>query len=75
MRKRNSLQVFGLAAFFVVLSFPVPAGCMSDCKEKYQSDVEDCHMLHEDPDDADDLRMCIDDAKSEYDDCVHECRS
>jgi hypothetical protein len=75
MRKSISLQVFGLTAFLIVLSFPVPAGCVSDCREQYQSDVDDCHRLHDDPDDADDLRRCIDDAKSEYDDCVEECKS
>ena len=31
--------------------------------------------MYDDPDDADDLRRCIDDAKSEYDDCLEECRS
>jgi hypothetical protein len=75
MRRRVSLQVWGLAAFFVVISFPVPAGCMSDCKDKYQSDVEDCHHRYDSPDESDDLRRCIDDAKSEYDDCAEECKS
>jgi len=32
-------------------------------------------MLQDQPDEADDLGMCIDDAKTQYDDCVEECRS
>ena len=62
-------------AFSLLLSFPVPAGCMSECREKYDSDVEDCRLLHDGPEDADDLRLCIDDAKAEYDDCEEDCHS
>jgi hypothetical protein len=74
-RRCISLKVAGLAASLLILSFPVPAGCMSDCKDKYQSDVEDCHHHYDSPDESDDLRRCIDDAKCEYDDCVEECKS
>jgi hypothetical protein len=72
---RTFFRGASLAAFGLAVSFPVPAGCMSDCREEYDAAVEDCRMLHDSPDEADDLRMRIDDAKAEYDDCVEECRS
>jgi hypothetical protein len=72
---RYLMRALLATAFGVVLSFPVPAGCVSDCREQYDSAVEDCRNMHNEPDDADDLRQCIEDAKSEYDDCVEECRS
>jgi len=31
--------------------------------------------LHDDPDESDDLQLCLDDAKSTYDDCVEECEN
>jgi hypothetical protein len=49
------------------------AGCKSDCKDTYQSAVEDCHRLYDSPDDADDLQRCIEDAKGTYDACIEEC--
>ena len=51
------------------------AGCKSDCKDTYQSDVEDCHALYDDPDDADDLKLCVEEAKDTYDSCIEECDS
>ena len=57
------------------MSAPVPAGCVSDCRDEYESAVEDCRQQYDDPDDADDLRICIDDARSAYEDCIEECRT
>ena len=51
------------------------AGCMSDCKDNYDSEVESCKLLYEDPDEADDLQQCIQNAKDEYQSCVEECTS
>jgi hypothetical protein len=61
----------------VLFSFPRPmaAGCKSDCQDTYQSAIEDCHLLHDTADEADDLKMCIDDAKDEFDNCKEECDS
>ena len=54
----------------------VAAGCMSDCKDEYESEVESCQLLHGDePDDAEDLRICIDNAHDEYESCTEECGS
>ena len=49
------------------------AGCKTDCKDAYQSEVENCHMLYDGPDEADDLQHCIEDAKAAYDACIEEC--
>jgi hypothetical protein len=51
------------------------AGCKSDCKDQYESEVESCKSSYDDPEDSDDLRMCIDNAKDVYDSCVEECES
>lgn len=62
-----------LLLFSLFLAQPSYAGCKSDCSETYESARDDCINLYDAPDDADDLQMCIDDAKTEYDDCVDEC--
>jgi hypothetical protein len=64
-----------LLFFSLFLAQPSYAGCKSDCLDTYQSAKEDCSNLYEEPDEADDLQMCIDDAKTAYDDCVEECEN
>ena len=49
------------------------AGCKSDCRDEYESDVRLCHLLHDDPDDSGSLTSCIESAKSDYDSCVDDC--
>jgi hypothetical protein len=48
---------------------------MSACKEEYEDAVEDCSMAKDEPEDAADLKMCLDEAKDAYKSCVEECRS
>lgn len=67
---RSTLLFFGFLALL-----PARAGCISDCREEYDSEVDSCRSQYDEPDDADDLRQCIDNAKDEYDDCVRECKS
>ena len=67
-------------ALFLVLvgglyALSVHAGCMSDCKEEYESDVEDCSLTNDEPEDAADLNMCLEQARDDYRDCVRECQS
>ncbi len=62
-----------IAALFVCTN--ISAGCKSDCEDDYESAREDCNLLHDDPDDADWLQMCLQDAASEYEDCIDECDS
>jgi hypothetical protein len=69
--KRYTLPLILLAASSVL----VWAGCISDCKDNYDSEVESCKMLYDDPDEADELQQCIQDAKDEYQSCVEECTS
>jgi hypothetical protein len=69
-------KLLGLAFTFGVLMLtPAWAGCISDCREEYDSQVQECRTQYDDPDDADELRQCIGNAKDEYDDCAEECRS
>ena len=49
------------------------AGCKSDCKDDYESEVNSCKTQNDDPDDADELQMCLDNAKIEYESCINEC--
>jgi len=49
------------------------AGCESDCQNEYESEVDSCKKIYDDPDDADELLICINDAKSEYESCMNEC--
>jgi len=51
----------------------IRAGCKSDCRDEYESEVESCKLLHDDPDDADDLQLCIQIAKDDYESCIEEC--
>ncbi len=49
------------------------AGCISDCKEEYDSAVESCKSRYDSPDEVEDLQQCIQEAKDEYQSCVDEC--
>jgi len=53
----------------------VVAGCASDCRDDFDSEVQSCNVSWDDPDEADDLSSCIDDAHSGYEDCIEECQS
>ena len=69
--RRFALPLILLAASSVM----VWAGCISDCKDEYDSEVESCKLMHEDPDEADDLQLCIESARDEYQSCIEECTS
>jgi hypothetical protein len=49
------------------------AGCVSDCKDEYDSVVQSCKERYDDPDDAEDLQQCIQSAKDEYQSCIEDC--
>jgi hypothetical protein len=73
---RSTLIRASIIFGFGVLSLtPALAGCISDCRNEYASEVDSCHSQYDDPDDADDLRQCIEDAKDEFDSCKEECTS
>ena len=60
---------------FTATSAMVWAGCISDCKDDYDSEVESCKLMYYEPDEADDLQQCIQNAKDEYQSCIDECTS
>jgi hypothetical protein len=67
--RRFALPLILLAASSVM----VWAGCKSDCRDEYESEVDSCKLLYDDPDDAFDLQLCIQNAKDEYQSCIEEC--
>jgi len=67
-----------LIPFFIVILLyggQARADCKADCQSEYQSEINSCKALFSDPDDADDLKTCMDDAKKEYDSCLEECET
>jgi outer membrane murein-binding lipoprotein Lpp len=53
----------------------IRAGCVSDCKDEFDSAVQSCKLLHDDPEDADDLEQCIQSAKDDYQSCIEDCKN
>ena len=64
-----------LAVLFTMSSAMIWAGCKSDCHDEYDSAIKSCKSQDDDPDDADELRQCIQNAKDEYESCIEECDS
>src|SRR5437667_12243561 len=59
-----TIKRFILPAFlFAMSSAMIWAGCKSDCRDDYESEVESCRLIYDTPDDADELQMCIQNAK------------
>ncbi len=75
MREKWILVV--LVSVFTIFgfSFRLITGCKSDCQEGIQSEIECCNDQYDDPDDADKLQTCLDDAKREYQSCIDECEN
>lgn len=49
------------------------AGCISDCRDEYDSAIASCKLLYDEPRDVDDLRQCFQSAKDDYEMCIEEC--
>ena len=65
-----------LISLTAVLLLQMPnawADCKSDCQKEYESMVKSCREQYDDPDDADELQICFDSAKGDYDSCIDEC--
>jgi len=62
-------------ALFTMSTAMIWAGCISDCKHEYEAEVESCKSQYDDPEDADDLQQCIQNAEDEYQSCIDECTS
>jgi hypothetical protein len=74
---RKKWVIVALVFVLIIFGFSLRsiAGCKSDCREEYESEVESCQDQYDDPGDADMLRMCIEHAKSEYQSCMDECEN
>jgi len=62
--------------FMAILIFSYASNCRSDCKaceDEYRSAIEECQLLYDSPDDADQLKICIDEAQSDYESCIDDC--
>ena len=69
-----------ICTFLIMISFGFSvnssAGCISDCKSDYESEIQSCQIMWgSDPDDDFMYKNCIDDAKSTYESCEEECMS
>lgn len=73
MRKKWIIVVFIFVLIIFGFSLRSVAGCKSDCREEYESEVESCEDQYDDPGDAGMLQKCIDDARREYQSCIDEC--
>jgi hypothetical protein len=70
------IKRFILPAVLVAMSSAmIWAGCKSDCRDEYDSAIESCKSRYDDPDDADELRQCIQNATDEYESCIEDCNS
>ena len=72
---QSDLRFYGALLGLAMGAASVWAGCKTDCKMAYESEVQECHAQYEDPDDADELKQCIEEAKNTYDDCIDECEN
>ena len=75
MRKSWTIVAFILVLTAFGSSHPSMAGCKSDCRDAYESEVESCQDQYDDPGEAAMLKVCIDDAKSQYQSCIDECEN
>ena len=69
--KRVILPLIALAASSALTW----AGCKSDCRDDYDSEIESCKSQYDDPDEVDELRQCIQTATDEYEACIDECNN
>ncbi len=65
--------LISLAAVLLLYLPNAWADCKSDCQKEYESATKSCEEQYGDPDDADELQMCLDSAKGDYDSCIDEC--
>lgn len=67
---------FGVLIAINIFIIPVFAGCISDCRNEYESEVQSCQIIWgDDPDNDFMYKNCIDDAKSTYESCKDDCTS
>lgn len=68
--------VLGIATVAMLIPCLTWAGCISDCKDEYESATQSCQMLWgDDPESDYMLDSCMDQAKYDYDSCEEDCQS
>ena len=73
MAKKWIIVTFVFVLIIFGFSLRSIADCKSDCQDEYQSEVDSCKTLSDDPDEADTLETCMDDAKNQYESCIEQC--
>ncbi|MEI9914694.1 MAG: hypothetical protein WDN29_01460 [Methylovirgula sp.] len=73
---RALFLIVGLATLLTIaFADDSKAACGDDCDATYSGDVDDCHSQYgTDPEDADDLAECTQNARDSYDSCLEECK-
>jgi len=66
-------ELMVLAIVIFISASSAGAGCKSDCLADYQAEIDSCRTNYTDQEDAEELQLCMDDAKKEYDACIQEC--
>lgn len=69
----NAKKVIIVLTCFSLSTVAIRGGCKSDCRDEFDSQVDSCKLLHDGHEEADDLMLCIQEAKDEFDDCIQEC--
>lgn len=68
------MRAFVLFVFLVLFCVSsAGAFCKEECEQDYKTATESCNIEYNDPDDADLLQECLDQAKNDYDSCLEEC--
>jgi len=69
------ISLFSLILLMFLFGNIANAGCVSGCKDEFDSEIQSCKFIWDDPDDSYMLESCIDSAKSSYQWCIDECTS
>jgi hypothetical protein len=58
---------------FILFPGPARASCGEDCDSSYQSEVDSCSLTNDAPEDGEDLSLCVQSAKDDYQSCLDDC--
>ena len=75
MRKKWIIVVFVSVSIIFGFIFRSIAGCKSDCRETYETEIQACKDAYDGPGDAGELQACMDEATSQYQSCMDECEN
>ena len=75
--KKSLIVTFGVV-FVLLLTSVLPSRadeCKSECEDDYTSGKASCMLDSGGPNQAYDLRVCLNNEKKEYEQCLDECDS